>query len=264
MRSNREIVQKWIGLSEGGYVNHPRDPGGATDRGITQATYNAYLRRKGLPQKSVRGISKEVAEEIIYDQYMKPIAFDDLPSGLDYCLADYSVNSGPSRAIKVIQRIVGADADGVMGVKTLAEIKGRNTEDLIRAVCAERMRFLRGLKTFSTFGRGWTTRVVGKQDGFQANDIGVLDRSIVLSRNAVREGIEPKNVGSARAIESDVKDSVVVKDLVKDPVAAIPVIGALAPVLSGTGPVQIAIALVLVAVAGYILFKRIKKERANA
>lgn len=271
MRDNREIVQGWIGLSEGGYVNHPKDPGGATDRGITQATYNAYLRRKGMSQRPVKGISKAVAEEIIYEQYMRPIWFDELPAGLDYAMADYAVNSGPARAVKEIQRIVKVTADGVMGNKTLAAIKARPTEDLIFALCAARMRFLRGLRTFSTFGRGWTTRVVGRQEGFQANDIGVLDRAVKMHR-AYKQPTQHKVVnieapvaaGPQKANPDDVADAAVMKDLVKDPLAAVPVIGALAPMLSGTGPVQIAIAVVLVMAAGYILFTRLKKEKGNA
>lgn len=262
MKRNREKVQGWIGLSEGGYVNHPRDPGGATDRGITQATYNAYLKRRGLPQRSVRGISKEVAEEIIYEQYMRPIWFDELPSGLDYCLADYGVNSGPSRAIKAIQRIVGTTPDGVMGNKTMAAIKSRDRETLIKSVCAERMRFLRGLKTFSTFGRGWTTRVVGMNDGFQEDDIGVLDRSIMLARS---ESVipDPSKTGGWKAVASDVSAKTVISDMFKDPVSAVPAVSAVAPLMSGTGPVQIAMAVVIVLVAGFIIYGRIKKEKAN-
>ncbi len=182
MRENRAQVQAWIGLSEGGYVNHPRDPGGATDRGITQATYDAWNRAGKRPLKPVRGITKAEAEDIIAFQYMDPVRFDDLPSGLDYAMADYAVNSGPARAVRELQRIVGVEADGVMGVRTLAALRRFDDEQLITTLCLKRMAFLRGLKTFDTFGKGWTARVMGARDGVQMDDVGVIDRAVRLAR----------------------------------------------------------------------------------
>lgn len=181
MRDNFKQVMDWIGISEGGYVNHPRDPGGATDRGITQRTYDAYCDRHGLKRQPVRGIGKATAEEILASQYFAPVRFDDLPSGLDYAVADYAVNSGVSRAAKALQRIVGVTPDGVIGEITLAAVAGRDTADLIVALCEERMRFLRRLPTWGTFGKGWTARVMGTQPGVQAGDIGVIDRAVRLA-----------------------------------------------------------------------------------
>lgn len=183
MKRNETRVQAWIGLSEGGYVNNPRDPGGPTDRGITQKTFDAWNHRLGLPSRPVKGISKATAEAIIAAQYLAPIRFDDLPSGLDYALADYSVNSGPAQAARTLQRILGVEPDGVIGAITLDAIKGRNVEALIVALCEARMRFLRGLKTWRTFGRGWAARVMGAEEGFQEADVGVIDRAVMLARD---------------------------------------------------------------------------------
>lgn len=182
MRENYPQIQEWIGLSEGGYVNNKHDPGGATDRGITQKTYDAWNRRLGRPLKSVRGISKAEAEQIIEFQYMDAVRADDLPSGLDYAVSDYSVNSGPGRAVKDLQRVLGVKADGVIGVHTLAAVEARDTQDLIVALCRRRMSFLKQLKHWSAFGKGWTRRVMGDQPGVQSGDIGVIDRAVRMTR----------------------------------------------------------------------------------
>lgn len=212
MRQNRDLVLDWIGLSEGGYVNHPRDPGGATDRGITQATYDAWNRAHGRPLKPVRGISKEEAREILSMQYFDTVKFDQLPAGVDYAVADYGVNSGPGRAAKVLQRVLGVDDDGVIGVMTLAALAQRNPTDVIKAICDERMRFLRGLDTWDDFGRGWTVRVVGRAAGAQDDDIGVIDRATKLARGAAAIPA-PSVVAQGKGRESDVRANSAIGDL---------------------------------------------------
>ncbi|MBT3139987.1 hypothetical protein KL867_02895 [Ruegeria litorea] len=184
MRTNYPQIQAWVGLSEGGYVNHPRDPGGATDRGITQRTFDAWNRKQGKPKRAVRGISKHVAEQIIEFQYLDAVRAADLPAGLDYAMADYAVNSGPGRAAKDLQRTLGVAADGVIGVQTLAAGAKADNADLIQRLCQRRMRFLRGLKHWNTFKGGWTRRVMGDQPGVQIRDIGVIDRAVQLARDA--------------------------------------------------------------------------------
>jgi lysozyme family protein len=156
---NQNLVLNWVGLSEGGYVNHKDDPGGPTDRGITQKTYDAWNKLKGRPRKTVKGITKTESEEIIVSQYFTPIRFNDLPSGLDYSVADTSVNSGPSRAAKLLQKVLGISQDGVIGTQTLAAIKGKDIKSLIIKYNDARLSFMQSLSTWRTFGKGWTTRV---------------------------------------------------------------------------------------------------------
>lgn len=189
MKANRNLVLGWIGLSEGGYVDHPKDPGGPTDRGITQKTFDAWNRANGRSLRSVRGISKEEADQIIFTQYMQPIRFDDLPAGVDYWLADYSVNSGAAQAVRDVQRQLGLTVDGVLGLVTLAAIRSVDPVDLLAALSARRMSFLRGLKTWGTFGKGWTTRVIGKVAGAQDDDVGVLDRATKLAKGMRKASI---------------------------------------------------------------------------
>lgn len=208
MKQNRGVVQEWIGLSEGGLVDNPLDNGGLTNRGITQNTYAAWRKKNKLPPASVRNITKEEAEEIIFHEYMRPVRFDDLPSGLDYMVADFSVNSGPAKAAKVLQQVLGfsgREVDGVIGVKTLAQVEAQMGKALIDAYADARMRFLRSLKSkngWPTFGKGWRARVEGKLDGTQITDIGVRDRAYKLYKN--NEGISPPQpVGPGKAPPSN-------------------------------------------------------------
>src|SRR5690606_10887140 len=89
---------------------------------------------------------------------------DDLPSGVDYAVFDFSVNSGVSRAAKYLQALVGVAQDGVIGPKTLAAVAAYDPTKLVDRLCDRRMTFLRNLKTWNTFGRGWTSRVEGVRE----------------------------------------------------------------------------------------------------
>lgn len=148
--------------SEGGFSNHPKDPGGATKYGITAATLGASRRlgRKATPEE-VKAMPLAEASKILSQQYAEPLRYLDLPAGLDYALFDFAVNSGPAQAVKTLQRILNAQggADGILGAKTLDAIRRRDTVELISALQVARLKFLRGLRTWSTFGRGWSDRV---------------------------------------------------------------------------------------------------------
>lgn len=186
MQKNFEQVYQWVGISEGGYVNHPRDPGGATNKGITQRVYDAWRRNRGYDTQSVREITEKEAKAIYTEQYYDAVWFNKLPSGLDYSVVDFAINSGVSRAVKYLQRIIGVPQDGQMGNVTLAGIHDyimRNgVETLITQYNQARFDFVRRLSTWDVFGRGWTRRIMGGRIGFQPEDVGVLDRSIMLAR----------------------------------------------------------------------------------
>ncbi|SET74711.1 glycoside hydrolase family 108 protein [Paracoccus homiensis] len=251
MRANTEKALAWIGLSEGGYVNHPDDPGGATDRGITQRTFDAWNRSQGRPARPVRGISKFEAEAIIVSQYFQPVRFDDLPSGLDYAVADWSVNSGPSRAAKELQRIVGVAQDGVIGQQTLAAVARGSTTQIINAYCDRRMSFLRSLKTWGTFGRGWSSRV-------QA----VRERSIDMAMGADRPDTStvPR---TPKAPDADRAESAWIKKALEEPAVWIPAAGGvLSGLTDGDGPMQWALAAVIVVGAVYAATRLLKKAGA--
>ncbi len=171
---------------EGGYSNHPADPGGATNFGVIQRVYDAYRRKLGLAIRSVRQIETVEVEEIYNKSYWRLVRGDSLPVGLDYAVFDFAVNSGVSRSVRFLQRIVGVDDDAVIGDATLNatyEAYRRDEEGLIATFCGNRLAFLRGLRTFSTFGRGWTRRVIGTQPGAQKSDGGVLDYATFMARD---------------------------------------------------------------------------------
>ncbi|OBQ72407.1 glycoside hydrolase family 108 protein [Mesorhizobium loti] len=149
---------------EGGYSNHPKDPGGATMKGVTQRVYDGYRKGKGLAVRSVKGITTDELNEIYDRQYWDAVKGDLLPAGVDYVLFDGAVNSGPGRSIMWLQQALRpaytGRIDGVMGVGTLAALKAdKNNDALIDRICNARMAFLKRLGTFATFGRGWTARV---------------------------------------------------------------------------------------------------------
>ena len=145
-------------LSEGGYVNHPSDPGGPTNFGITLRDYRRYVKADATAA-DVRAMKVEDAKAIYRAKYWNLMCGDDLPAGVDYCVFDYAVNSGTGRAPKVLQRVLGAPVTGRMDETTLAAARERDARALIRAICDERMRFLQSLKTWPVFGKGWGKRV---------------------------------------------------------------------------------------------------------
>lgn len=143
---------------EGGYVDHPRDPGGATNRGITRVTLEQW-RGRPVTKAEVRALTRAEAVAIYRAMYWNAVAGDDLPAGLDLAVFDFAVNSGPGRATKTLQSLLEVTADGVIGPVTRAAAHRRETAATIRDLCTARMAFLKSLKTFATFGKGWTARV---------------------------------------------------------------------------------------------------------
>lgn len=145
-------------MSEGGYSNHPSDPGGPTNFGITIGDYRKYI-KPAATASDVRAMKIEEAKDIYRAKYWGAMRCDTLPAGLDYCLFDYAVNSGTGRVPKVLQRLLGVAVSGRMDDATVSATNAREPRALISAVCDERLRFLKGLKTWPVFGAGWSRRV---------------------------------------------------------------------------------------------------------
>jgi len=143
---------------EGGYTNHPSDPGGPTNFGITLADYRKYIKASGTAA-DVRAMTLPQAKAIYKSKYWNAMNCDALPAGVDYAVFDYGVNSGIGRAPKVLQRIVKVDADGQIGPVTIAAVRARDPKAVINAICDERLAFLKALKTWPVFGNGWGRRV---------------------------------------------------------------------------------------------------------
>jgi lysozyme family protein len=144
---------------EGGYVNHPNDPGGPTTLGVTLANFKRYVDPKGTID-DLKKLTVAQARTVFERQYWDAVRGNQLPSGLDYAVFDFAVNSGPSRAAKFLQAIVGVVQDGVIGPETLKAIEAHaNTVRLVQQLCDKRLAWLRGLKTWPSFGKGWESRV---------------------------------------------------------------------------------------------------------
>lgn len=171
MRDNFPAALAAVLEHEGGFVNNPRDPGGATNRGVTQEVYDDWRVSQALAKRGVRAINDYETAAIYKRQYWNACRCDDLPSGVDYCVFDFAVNSGVNRASRYLQKAVSVADDGHIGPQTLAAVATLSPTELIEAICAARLDFLKHLSTFDTFGRGWERRVVeveGKAEAMAA------------------------------------------------------------------------------------------------
>ena len=144
---------------EGGYVDHPLDPGGATNMGITRRTLARY-RRRDVDKSDVRLLSIEEAGDIYRKLYWEPCHCDVIPSGIDFALFDCAVNQGVSRAIRILQKSVHVKVDAILGPQTLAAIAVNPPKELLNEFIARRMNHYGRLASlFRTFGLGWSRRL---------------------------------------------------------------------------------------------------------
>ena len=251
-------IQSYVLASEGGYVNHPHDPGKATNMGITIGTLRAWRGAK-VTNEDVRNLTQKEALAIYKAQYWDTVRADLLPLGLDYLTFDYAVNSGPARAIKDLQRTVGADDDGVIGQKTLSKIKeyiaANGMHALLNAYATRRWNFVQGLSTFSTFGDGWRRRIWGEQMGMQASDSGAADRAFKLSQERYDEITMP--LPAPGKAEPERPGAV---DMVKDPATMTGIAGAVATVF-GAMEDQMILQVAAVLAIGVVVFFYLKKKR---
>lgn len=143
---------------EGGFVNHKKDPGGMTNRGVTRRTWEDWT---GCPANEARMRALTVADvtPLYRKRYWDAVKGDDLPGPIALCLFDMAVNAGPGRAARILQKVVGVTADGEIGPKTIAAVKCREIRGLVGAYQDARLAFYRSLSEFPTFGKGWTRRV---------------------------------------------------------------------------------------------------------
>ena len=143
---------------EGGWADHPKDPGGATMRGITIGTYRQWKGR-AVTKAELRAISDAEVAAIYKRNYWDKVRGDDLPAGLDLVAFDAAVNSGPARGARWLQTALGVAADGKVGTKTVEAALAADTAATINRALDVRLSFLMGLQTWPTFGKGWARRV---------------------------------------------------------------------------------------------------------
>ncbi len=141
---------------EGGYVNHPNDPGGETMWGVTKRVARAH----GY-SGPMRKLPKELAQVIADKSYWQAVKGGELPRVVAWQVVDAAYNHGNRNAIKFLQRAIGVNDDGLIGPKTLAAVKAMDQNDIVFKFNAERLEFYTKLGTWATFGRGWTRRIAG-------------------------------------------------------------------------------------------------------
>lgn len=141
---------------EGGYVNNPKDPGGETMYGITKRVARAH----GYTG-SMRNLPLATAEAIAQQSYWDAIQGDKLPAAVAWQVVDAAYNHGNRQAVKFLQRAIGANDDGIIGPRTLAAVEALDGNKIVLLFLAERLQFFTNLRTWGTFGKGWSRRIVG-------------------------------------------------------------------------------------------------------
>jgi len=158
VRDNFDKCFALVIADEGGFVDHPKDPGGRTNLGVTQRAWEAYLNRD-VTETEMRALTPDIVKPFYKAMYWDKIKGDQLPAGVDYATYDLAVNSGTRRAAKYLQEIAGVFADGIIGPKSIDAIEALDPEQTVEVLCDMRLNFLKRLTTFDTFGKGWSARV---------------------------------------------------------------------------------------------------------
>jgi len=153
--------------SEGGFCNDKNDKGGATNLGIIQREYDVWRKQKGLPTQSVRNITKDEAVEIYTDEYWVAGKCDKMPWPVNFAHLDACINTGVGQAAKLLQRVIKAQDDGIIGpatLKALVEACAKEGAEAVAQKLADiRVPFYKHLvekdPTQKDFIKGWLNRV---------------------------------------------------------------------------------------------------------
>lgn len=283
MRDNLDDSLELMFGHEGGYVNAKTDAGGPTKYGITHRTLAAYLGLASVPASRVKSMTIEEAEAIYRKNYWPQSGGDLLPSGLDYAAFDFGVNSGPPRAVKTLQQVLGftgRDVDGWIGAETMKRVEAYpgGTAKLIRDYCAARMDFLRSLKNpktgFPVNGRGWTIRVTGVDPKGEWKPVpGVIGNALAMAaggKAAEKIDVTPAPMPAEVADEASAKAPTPEPNPWTKPDVLLPIGGAAATgagtvLTSGLDPIRLAIALAIIVIVGlgaFYAYRRIVKAGA--
>jgi lysozyme family protein len=158
MKENFPAALQALLKHEGGYVNHPSDPGGMTNLGVTKRVWEEWVGHD-VDEKQMRALTPELVAPLYKKKYWDKVCGDELPTGVDLAVFDLAVNSGPGRAAKMLQKVLGVTQDGAIGPQTIAKALNIDSSKLVADYNAERLAFLMALPTWGTFGKGWGRRV---------------------------------------------------------------------------------------------------------
>jgi lysozyme family protein len=158
VKNNFEQCFAFVLKNEGGYVDDPRDPGGATNLGCTKAAWEQYVGH-AVTKDNIRELGPNDVMPLYKTKYWDAVRGDDLPAGVDYAVFDFAINSGPFRATKTLQSILGVSIDGQIGPETINALELHNPRDISTQVCEARLAYLQSLSNYGIFGKGWSRRV---------------------------------------------------------------------------------------------------------
>jgi lysozyme family protein len=158
MKENFQDALAAVLHHEGGYVNHPSDPGGMTNLGCTKKVWEEWVGHS-VDEKAMRALTPADVAPLYKAKYWDKVKGDDLPDGVDYIVFDAAINSGPGRAAKWLQQTVGVTADGAIGPGTLKAVQAMPVLEIVDKYQQTRLEFLQALSTWATFGKGWGRRV---------------------------------------------------------------------------------------------------------
>ena len=163
MKDNFEECLAHVLKHEGGYVDHPKDPGGATNLGCTKKVWEEWVGHE-VTKDDIRALTVADVAPLYKARYWDKCRCDDLPHGVDFAVFDLAINSGIGRASKFLQGACGVAADGAIGPATLAAVAKMNPRELASKICERRLEFLQALPTWETFGKGWGRRVAETEE----------------------------------------------------------------------------------------------------
>jgi hypothetical protein len=139
---------------EGGYSDHPSDPGGKTMWGVTEA-----VAREAGYRGDMRELPLDLAQRIYKERYWDAVQAEALPPDVRYIVFDGAVNSGVAQSAKWLQRACGVKDDGVVGPQTIRAANALSPDGLKRKILAQRLRFMATLSNWQAFSRGWANRI---------------------------------------------------------------------------------------------------------
>lgn len=247
-----------------------------TKYGITGKTLAAHRGVTTVTANDVRNMTLQEATAIYAKSYWSQSGGDLLPSGLDYAACDFGINSGPARAVKTLQKVLGIAADGIVGDQTVTAVKSYagGLEKLIRDYIDARMTFLKslgGAQGFSANGRGWTIRVTGiDPEGKYKPALGVVGNALIMAKSeVVTTKVEPVveelpseiPQGKAPVANTSIV-TIAAKPEVAGPLVATGVT-AITPFATGSVILQSVLAFVVVVavlIGAYYVIRRIRRD----
>lgn len=241
MQQNYDAALKRVLAHEGGYCNDKDDPGGPTNYGITIFDARMYWKRDA-DADDVKAMPRDVACRIYKSKYWDAMRCDELPSGIDYAVMDFGVNSGVPRSLKYLEAIAGVPVDGKPDDVLIRTIANMPAKAIITELCDKRLAFLKGLKTWETFGNGWGRRV----------------REVKEAALKMADGVPAPLPGPVTTPKTEKPDTAT-----KPAIQSKSLWAEIATVLTALGGAlsdwKVLVVLIIAALAGYVIWERLKR-----